>query len=74
MKWKKPKFSEREWIGKRFILYKMSEELTELTSELLKHANKGPNIKHEKLEHLLNECDDVDKWLVKLRELLHDYQ
>jgi hypothetical protein len=74
MKWLKPRFSTREWVGKRDCLYKAAEELNELGAELLKYANKGPYIKVNKREKIKAEYSDVEKHLVKVWELLEEYE
>ena len=74
MKWLKPKFNNRSWVGKRHCLYKAAEELNELGAELLKYANKGPYIKAHKREKIKAEYSDVEKYLEKVWELLEEYE
>lgn len=72
-KWLTPKFADREWIGRRFCLYKTAEELNELAAEILKFANKGPYIKLHKREKIKAEFCDVERHLEKVWKLLEEY-
>lgn len=73
-KWLQPKFSSREWLGRRYCLYKTAEELNELAAELLKFANKGPHLKSHKREKIKAEYSDVEKHLERVWELLEEYE
>ena len=51
------------------IYLKLSEELSELSTELLQSVNKP---KKDNLSDILSEIKDVEKWIAKLKESLEN--